>query len=440
MARNLTIILDGLNDSCYQGVLTNSIVTSNEYKDQIGAVVNFCSLEGFKIAQRGSNKTYKFVPVGAINKKAELFIGPESEIDISNYEYDYKNHQDEIGSRPIYIPENAEVRTDSRDHLVPAKKVASELEKIGNTKVLNMHEWFARLNSHLGNVSERVILETPSGKPIKDKYLYSSKRNMSVNQINSLLNSNTSYNDSLIVTNTRPIGLSYDSGIDEYTDLGLVGTKENLSVSELNLAIKNSILPISYYTNREEFLRLNCIKSNLESQEVKDRLIDMYNHFSDERKMQIFGKNFKQSISYEDLDLIKALEIERVSKHIDRNSTYDSYFSFVISNLNGSPYYIKNYAKYAENAEGINIEQMKRMVIANQPTGIVLIDPIMPFTSTKGNETMTVKDISVESIPFFTQYLEESINRVPVIALVSSSKPSDVELLKGPLLQPVLER
>ena len=142
----------------------------------------------------------------------------------------------------------------------------------------------------------------------------------------------------------------------------------------------------------------------------------------------------------EDLDLIKALEIERVSKHIDRNSTYDSYFSFVISNLNGSPYYIKNYAKFVENAEGINIEQMKRMVIANQPTGIVLIDPIMPFTSTKGNETMRVKDISVESIPFFTQYLEERINRVPVIALVSSSKPSDVELLKGPLLQPVLER
>ena len=157
MARNLTIILDGLNDSCYQGVLTNSIVTSDEYKDQIGAVVNFCSLEGFKIAQRGSSKTYKFVPVGAINKKVELFIGPESEIDISKYEYDYKNHQDEIGSRPIYIPENAEVRTDSRDPLVPAKKVASELEKIGNTKVLNIHEWFARLNSHLGNASERVI-------------------------------------------------------------------------------------------------------------------------------------------------------------------------------------------------------------------------------------------------------------------------------------------
>ena len=441
MARNLTIILDGLNGDYRQGVLTSNIVTSLEYKDQIGAVVNFCSLDLFKIDRRGATATYKFVPVGALNPNTELFIGPESEISLRNYEEDYRNHQKTIGERPIYIPENAKVKLNHKDGFVPAKECASELEKIGNTKVLNMREWFARFNAHLGKESERIIVETPAGKPVKYKeYLYSPKSNMSVSQINTILNSHNAYNGSLVAINTCPISAGYNRGIDEYTDLSSVGTPYNLTVSELNLAVKNNILPVSYYIKdgEENFLRLNRIKSNLNVPGVKEKLIALYNSLSDKGKQQIFGRNFKQSISSEDLDLIKALEIERVSKHIYGNSVFDKYRSFVISTEQNMPVEITDYSKFNGN-NGINLDQLKRITTANQPNGIVLIDPVIPFHRIEDPNKMNVKNVAVESIEFFSTFLEKTTH-TPVVALVSSSEPNNIKLLNGPLLQPVLER
>ena len=429
--KNVITFIDSLTGECIIGEAISDYVTREENKDKIGAAVSFCAPGSFKPVRDKDGKHYQFqfLPASVMNKDAQLFVLPRV-LDVKELISDITANSDLIGDRKIYIPIETPTRKWDRGEptlipIVDDPQTQELIEKYPSIKLLSRRQWDVELRQYVGRKDKYLVLEAGDGARVDDdyfdryEYYYSHEKNFSKDQMLKELGLYPYLLECVLCASLIKVMPAANLRTGEYTKTNMLGKKTNITWSEVNLSPIESKLPVPYYSDggEEKFIRLNGLTVNLGTP-IRNIMCTKYREFTDEQKKQVFGTNYKSEIKPEDMDLIQALEIERISKGFIAESTKgcNSYESLIISRKNQHGR-IDDQSQY-NFTNGINFDLFDTVVAINQPTSIVLVDGERSIKSL-ANLSGSMEDVEgddKERLDLFVQMLEDRTH-IPVTAI-----------------------
>jgi len=392
MPRNVIAVIDGAAGSCGKAKVVGELATDKDVN--IGAAVTNCMPNAGHtfVSEKGDKYVFRNIPVSSVNPNVDLFIGPGSAIDMEIFIEEYESVKHLIGDRKIYVhelvplieprhkvKERSEIKTGSTfkgcgevsKDKIGRKPELNFFKGYKNAVVCSNDEWLDRLYSHLDNADEFIVLEGAQGCDLSlnfsGHYPNTTSRNVSTAQ----LLSDSGIPDSrvygtLMVIRPFPIRISSITKDGEIINSGGYGTGEELTWSQINIALQKHSYPFH-----------NDVASNYYNYDIKlpERLHmvkNMYGCLPDIYKIQLY--NFFGNLNFECLELLPALEIERLYHKSLGESNYES----IILEEGGYPYLIDDLSeqttvtKMERRVFDLDIRKLKNNIRINDPYGLYL--------------------------------------------------------------------
>lgn len=360
MIKNVISVIDGEAGSCGKAKVIGEIATDKHIN--LGAAVTNCMPNAGHTFEdsRGDKIIFRNIPVSSVNPNTELFIGPGSAIDMETFKEEYDKVHHILNGRKIYVHERVpliEERHKKYEHkhiksgstfkgcgaVTQEKVIRSEKLNFFKTYqdaiVCSNDEWLDRLHKHLNNENEYVMLEGAQGCDLSlnhsGNYPYVTSRNVSTTQL--LADSGISAQrllHTIMVIRPFPIRINNITSDNKYVFSGGYGTGAELTWTDVNLAAINGVYPFRGNCPREEFYEYSYHAKPILDVNI-NYILTMYKDLDPKDKIQLLkGKN-KKSLNIEDVDMILALEIERLYY---KEKGLHEYNSIVIKRLsnNGS--------------------------------------------------------------------------------------------------------
>lgn len=341
MVKNVIAIIDGAVGSCGKAKVVGEIATDKSIT--LGAAITNCAPNaGHTFVDENGNATiFRNIPVSAVNQNTELFIGPGSAIDMEIFIDEYNRVERYLNDRKIYIHEMVPLICDrhkqyEREHITSGSTFkgggAALMEKImrdsrleffhtfNNAIVCSNEEWHEKLNNHLENPQEYVLLEGSQGCELSLNHS-SNFPNVTCKDISSaqlLYDSGISPErllQTIMVIRPFPIRISNLTTDGKYIYSGSYGKGEELTWTQINLA--------SMYGNYP----FNCAK-NFENNylvERQNRLKKLISQCPEIYLKQVLGDNFRFR-RLDSITILEALEIERLVYKAKGFTEYETRF------------------------------------------------------------------------------------------------------------------
>lgn len=324
MLKNVISVIDGAAGSCGKAKVIGEIATDRIIK--VGAAITNCMPNAGHtfVDENGNRSVFKNIPVSAINKDTELFIGPGSAIDMELFKEEYKNIEKYLGNRKIYVHEMVplieERHKDYEQRNIKSGSTfrgcgAVSMEKVIRDAKLNFFktyknaisvsndEYLDRLYEHLDNPYEYVVLEGAQGCDLSlnhsGNYPFVTSRNVSTTQL--LADSGISAErllQTIMVIRPFPIRISNVTKSGDIIYTGDYGNGEELTWSQINIASISGTYP--GHKDLEEFEILN-----------KEFLTELIKSCPEIYLKQLFKESYK-TIDIQEISVIEALELERL--------------------------------------------------------------------------------------------------------------------------------
>lgn len=409
MNKNDISVIDGEAGSCGKTKVIGEIATDKEVN--LGASVTNCMPNAGHtfVDERGRRTVFRNIPVSVVNPSTELFIGPGSAIDMNVFASEYAGAEKYLGDRKIYVHELVPL-IEERHKALEREKVKSgstfkgcgavSSDKImrsadlnffngyKNAIVLSNDEWLDRLHSHLDSSNEYVLLEGAQGCDLSinhsGNYPYVTSRNVSTAQL--LADSGISPDrllETIMVIRPFPIRISNITRDGDIRYSGRYGNGDELTWSQINIASQEGLYPFSGDISSFVYNFDVCLD------EVKYDVITMYLQLPEVYQKQLFGKNYL-SVDFDNLSLLKALEIERLyHKSLD----YPVYQSIILKR-DGENYFICDLSenttvtRMERRIFDLDIRKLNNNIRINNPYGLYLNffqQLSLEYASAKGN-------------------------------------------------------
>ena len=359
------------------------------------------------IDEKGTSTVFRNIPVSSVNPNTELFIGPGSAIDMKTFKNEYQQVQKYLRDRKIYVHEMVPLITErhkqhERQHIksgstfngcgaVTGEKILRDkklefFKTFKNAIVCSNYEWLERLYEHLDNPFEYVMLEGAQGCDLdlnhSGNYPFVTSRNVSTSQL--LADSGISPErllQTIMVIRTFPIRISNITKTGEFIYTGSYGTGVEFTWSDVNLAAQNGVYPYRGNCPREIYYEFAYHAKSTLDQSI-NIIIAMYSVLPTNYKMQLLNGILKETLKKDEIDLILALEIERIYHKLKGENPYKS---IVIKRVNNngrifnSPDYIitdlselTSVTKKERRIFDLDIKKLKINVKINNPYGLYL--------------------------------------------------------------------
>ena len=407
MIRNVVSILDGAAGSCGKAKVVGEIATDESLT--VGASITNCMPNaGHTFVDEQNNKTvFRNIPVASVNPNTELFIGPGSAIDMGVFtdEYDHIKHY--LGDRKIYVHELVPlIDLRHKEYEIKNIKTGSTHKGCGavmqekivrypvldffktykNAVCLSNDEWMDRLYEHLDNEKEYTLLEGSQGCDLclnhSGNYPYVTSRNVSTTQM--LADSGISAErllQTIMVIRPFPIRISNITKTGDFIYTGDYGTGVELTWSDVNLAAQNGVYPFRRNCPREMYYEFAFHAKSILDKSI-DTIIGMYAILPVDYKLQLLNGSLKQTLKKDEIDLLLALEIERIYHKIRGERTYKSIVIKKLNNngriFNNSDYIITDLSEMTSVTKkerrifDLDIKKLKNNVRINDPYGLYL--------------------------------------------------------------------
>ena len=463
--KNVICVIDGAAGSCGKAKVIGEIATDRFIN--LGAAVTNCMPNAGHtfVDERGMATVFRNIPVSAVNPNTELFIGPGSAIDMEVFKEEYARTEKYLRGRKIYVHEMVPLIDErhkqyEKEHIksgstfkgcgaVTQEKVIRDerlefFKTYKNSIVCSNDEWLERLYSHLDKTDEYVMLEGAQGCDLdlnhSGNYPYVTSRNVSTSQL--LADSGISPErllQTIMVIRPFPIRISNITKDDKYIFTGNYGTGAELTWSDVNLAAQNGVYPFRNNCPRELYYELSYhAKSILD--ESKNVIIDMYSTLPVNYKIQLLNGVNKETLREYEIDLILALEIERIYHKIKGENTYKSIVIKRISNngriFDNSDYIINDLSEMTSVTKkerrifDLDIKKLKNNVRINDPYGLYL-NFFQQFDyglfEKKGNyaDIKNRYQVNFDNIDRYIEWLE-SETKCNILSLGTGAKNGDV--------------
>jgi len=407
MLRNVVSVLDGAAGSCGKGKVIGEIATDKSLN--IGAAITNCMPNAGHtfVSELGRKTVFQNIPVSVVNPKTELFIGPGSAIDMLFFKEEYKRVEKLLGDRKIYVHElvplvderhkeyeRINIKTGSTFKgcgAVTQEKIIRYpflgfFETYKNAVKVPYDEWLDRLYTHIENEEEYTLLEGAQGCDLclnhSGNYPYVTCRNVSTTQ--SLADSGISAErllQTLMVIRPFPIRISNVTKTGEFIYTGGYGTGTEFIWSDVNLAAQNGVYPFRNNCPRELYYEFAYHAKSILDKSI-NIIIDMYTILPIHYKIQLLNGVLKETLRKDDINLILALEIERIYHKIKGETTYISIVIKRINNngrvFNNSDYIITDLSEMTSVTKkerrifDLDITKLKNNVRINTPYGLYL--------------------------------------------------------------------
>lgn len=325
MVKNVISVIDGAAGSCGKAKVVGEIATDKSIK--LGAAITNCMPNAGHtfVDEKGNATVFRNIPVSAVNKETELFIGPGSAIDMEVFQDEYSRVEKYLGDRKIYVHEMVPLIEErhkqyEREHIksgstfkggnaVSQEKIIRDqqlkfFKTFKNAVVCSNDEWLERLYQHLDNPLEYVMLEGSQGCDLginlSGNYPYTTCRNVSTAQL--LADSGISSErllQTIMVIRPFPIRISNITKSGKFIYTGAYGTAAELTWTQINLSSMYESYPYP-----EDV-------SNYPSYLNDEKLKKMVAHCPEIYLKQLFGENYR-SKRPADITLLEALELERL--------------------------------------------------------------------------------------------------------------------------------
>lgn len=407
MLKNVISVIDGEAGSCGKAKVVGEIATDKSIK--LGAAVTNCMPNAGHtfVDENGKATIFRNIPVSSVNPDTELFIGPGSAIDMEVFKEEYEQALKYLGNRKIYVHEMVPLIEErhkqyEKDHIksgstfkgcgaVTQEKVIRDkkldfFKTFKNTVVCSNDEWLERLYNHLDNPYEYVILEGAQGCDLdlnhSGNYPYVTSRNVSTAQL--LADSGVSPErllQTIMVIRPFPIRINNITRTGEFIYTGSYGTGAELTWSDVNIAAQNGVYPFRNNCLREMYYEFAYHAESILDKSIKI-IIDMYNTLPVNYKIQLLNGVLKETLRKDEIDLILALEIERIYHKVNGENTYKSIVIKKINNngrvFNNSDYIITDLSEMTSVTKrerrifDLDIKKLKNNVRINDPYGLYL--------------------------------------------------------------------
>ena len=475
MVKNVISVIDGAAGSCGKAKVVGEIATDKSIK--VGAAITNCMPNAGHtfVDEKGKTTVFRNIPVSSVNPETELFIGPGSAIDMEVFEEEYKRVEPFLGDRKIYVHEMVPLIEErhkeyEREHIksgstfkgcgaVTQEKVIRDkklefFKSLRNAVVCSNDEWLDRLYTHLDNPFEYVLMEGAQGCDLdlnhSGNYPYVTSRNVSTSQL--LADSGISPErllQTIMVIRPFPIRISNITKSGEFIYTGDYGTGAELTWSDVNLAAENGVYPFRGNCPREIYYEFAYHAQSILEKSV-DRIIEMYIALPITYKVQLLKGIYKETLGREEIDLILALEIERLYHKVREEKTYKSIVIKRISNngrvFNNSDYMITDLSEMTSVTKkerrifDLDIRKLKNNVRINDPYGLYLnffqqFDYGLFEQKSDYDDIRKNFQINSDNIDRYIEWLESEIG-TPVLALGTGSKNGE-RIIKKPLVKEI---
>lgn len=470
MIRNVISVLDGAAGSCGKAKVVGELATDSCIN--VGAAITNCMPNAGHtfVSHNGKSLVFRNIPVSIVNPKTELFIGPGSAIDMEVFKKEYEMARHYLGDRKIYVHEMVPLITDrhkeyERQHIksgstfkgcgaVTQEKVIRDtklefFKSFENAVVCSNDEWLERLYNHLDNPNEYVMLEGVQGCDLdlnhSGNYPFVTSRNVSTSQL--LADSGISPErllQTIMVIRPFPIRISNITKTGEFIYTGSYGTGAELTWSDVNLAAQNGVYPFRNNCPREMYYEFAYHTESILDKSI-NIIIDMYTSLPVNYKIQLLNGVLKETLKKDEIDLILALEIERIYHKIKGKNTYKSIVIKRINNngrvFNDSDYIITDLSEMTSVTKkerrifDLDIKKLKNNVRINDPYGLYL-NFFQQFDYSLFEKIGNYEDIKNEFLINFDniyRYIEwlESETGSRVLALGTGAKNNERILMRS---------
>ncbi|MCH5167025.1 MAG: adenylosuccinate synthetase [Erysipelotrichales bacterium] len=405
--RNVICVIDGAAGSCGKAKVIGELVTDPNINIR-ASVTNCMPNAGHTfVDEKGHATIFRNIPVSSVNPNIELFIGPGSAIDMDVFIEEYAQVKKYLGDRKIYVHEMVPLIVErhkkyEREHIksgstfkgcgaVTQEKVIRDkklefFKTYKNAIACSNDEWLERLYSHLDKNDEYVMLEGAQGCDLdlnhSGNYPFVTSRNVSTSQL--LADSGISPErllQTIMVIRPFPIRISNVTKDGAYMFTGSYGTGAELTWSEVNLASQNGVYPFRNNCPREIYYEFAYHAKSILDESINE-IIEMYNMLPVIYKIQLLNGVERETLEKNEINLILALEIERIYHKIKGERAYKS---IVIKRINNngrvfeSPDYIitdlsemTSVTKKERRIFDLDIYKLKNNVRINNPHGLYL--------------------------------------------------------------------
>lgn len=336
MRPNVVAVIDGMVGSCGKAKVIGEIATDKSVP--LGLSITNCMPNAGHtfVDEKGRKTVFTNIPVSAVNKNAELFIGPGSAINMAKFKDELKRTKKYVGDRKIYVHEMVPLIEQrhidyEKEHITSGSTfegcAAVQMEKIArdpklkffktfkNAVVCSNEEWLDRVYNHLEDPNKYVLLEGAQGVQLSlnhsGNYPHVTSRNVSVMQLlaDSGISPRRLY-ESIMVIRPFPIRISDITRDNRIISSGDMGKGDPLTWSEVNIASMYGEYPCNGY---------------LDLFEVQPYGIDVLRHYisylPEKYLLQLFGINYRKK-KLSELSIIEALELERLYFKTKGEDTY----------------------------------------------------------------------------------------------------------------------
>lgn len=341
MIRNVISVIDGGIGSCGKGKVIGEIATDKSIK--ISAAITNCSPNsGHTFVDEKGNKTiFQNIPVSSVSPEIELFIAPGSSINMETFANEYERVSKYVKDRKIFVHERVplieerhveyekkHIRTGStnkgcgavnKDKMLRNQKLQF-FKGFKNAIVCSSSEWLERLDKHLNNSLEYVILEGFQGCGLclnhSENNPNNTYRNVSTGQAIADAGISPEHILQTIMT-IRPymIRISNITQDGKYIDTGGNGSGIEHKWTQINLASMYGSAP--YIGDIDDTYG----GGNLSNKKLRNIIYEC-----PEIALKIvFGKNYKSKIkALSSITLLEALELERLMYKFKGKSIYQT--------------------------------------------------------------------------------------------------------------------
>lgn len=342
--KNVIAVIDGEAGSCGKGKLIGELALDKNLN--VGASVTNCMPNAGHtfVFENGKSLVFRNIPVGAVNRNTELFIGPGSAIDMNIFRSEYESLKEIIGNRNIYVHEMVPL-IDEKHIKYEKKNISSGSTYKGcgavlkdkvmrdaelrffsgykNAIKLSNDDWLDKLFECLDRKDSFVILEVAQGCDLSlnfsGNYPYVTSRNVSTSQM--LADSGipaTRLFETLMVIRPFPIRISNVTQEGKLVYTGDYGNANELTWSQINIAALMGTHPFKDDID---------VTFGDADEKIKRRLFFQSNEVA---LMQVFGNRYIANANFyiEDMSTLEALELERL---INKGKGINTYWSEVIT-------------------------------------------------------------------------------------------------------------
>lgn len=284
-------------------------------------------------------------------------------------------------------------------------------------------------------------------------YPFVTSRNVSTSQL--LADSGISPErllQTIMVIRPFPIRISNITKTGEFIYTGNYGTGTELTWSDVNLAAQNGIYPFRNNCSREIYYEFAYHAKSILNKSI-NIIVDMYTTLPLNYKIQLLNGVQKETLKKDEINLILALEIERIYHKIKGENTYKSIVIKRINNngkvFNNPDYIITDLSEMTSVTKkerrifDLDIKKLKNNVRINNPYGLYL-NFFQQFDYNLFEKIDNYDDIKNEYLINFDnidRYIEwlESETSSHVLALGTGAKNGE-RILKKRLVKDIQKR